>query len=74
MNTFLQLMERTFFLNGSGPSQRDVAYQPDAEKYKSHIKRRLEKEQLPKELPEGFQLSCIRCWQRRVLISARKIR
>lgn len=54
MNTFLQLMERTFLLNGSGPSQRDVAYQPDAEKYKSHIKRRLENEQLPKELPEGF--------------------
>ena len=54
MNTFLQLMERTFFLNGSGPSQHDVAYQPDAEKYKSRTKRRLGNEQLPKELSEGF--------------------
>lgn len=36
------------------PTQPDIAYQPDFQKYSERVKRRLETEKLSKELPEGF--------------------
>ncbi|KAK3174105.1 hypothetical protein OEA41_001349 [Lepraria neglecta] len=54
MSKFLPLLENVSLPSGAGPSQPDIAYQPDAEKYTSHTKRRLKNEKLSKELPNGF--------------------
>ena len=54
MSKFLPLLENASLPSGSGPSQPDIAYQPDAEKYTSRTKRRLKSEKLSKELPKGF--------------------
>ena len=44
MSKFLPLLENASLPSGSGPSQPDIAYQPDAEKYTSRTKRRLKNE------------------------------
>ena len=54
MSKFLLLLENVSLPSGSGLSQPDIAYRPDAEKYTSRTKRGLKNKKLSKGLPKGF--------------------